>query len=904
MSTDYKRRRKDDVSQQVSSKFSASKIFSPFRTVGLVSNSTPLAITSLGQSFTITTSVGRSFQIYDASTLHLLFVSSQTPSKIQCLKSHFHYVFAAWQGAVGIFKRGRLESTIDLQQDVEIKDILVFGEYLCIASDTKLHVFKINTKNPTQNEYYTTFNLPGTLGKIRQLVHIPTYLNKLLIVTDSLMVLFNVRSSKVVYTFQEFEAEIAAVEAAPVLDIAAVATITGKVFIYNLKKAKVLFELSLNERINTMSFRTDGTAHLGIGTASGHMFFYDLNSRKRLHSVRNTHNEDSGGVSKMAFLNGQPIVVSNGGDNNLQELVFDPTITSSNTAITTPPRVLRSRGGHSKPPTTISFTDEEGHFLLSASQDQSLWNFSLRKDSQSQEFSQRVSNNKRKTSQTRENFPAITSIDYRANKQRRWDNVITAHQNTTFARTWSGDRGIIGQYKLETADKGIVKSVFITQCGNFALVGSSGGSISIYNLQSGKLKTIVSKVHKKAVTGIAVDAVNKTIISVSLDGKMALHNFKTGRLINTVQFESSATDLVMHGPLAAAAIDNLSIVVVDIATCKIVRELWGHSNRITSYDFTPDGRWIISAALDATIRTWDLPSGGCIDAVKVPSVVTCLRISPTGEWLATAHVQGVGVQLWTRKSQFAKSFAARHIDEDEINEMSMPTASGEGGVNVLEGAFDQLVNDDETNNEYGNLISSFNQLGKDLLTMSTLPRAKYNTLVHLDTIKQRNKPSEAPKKPVKLPFFLGASAEKKENEQQEAEENEHKMKGPTNGSYESKFTQLLRDDHTEFIKHLKTLSPSTTDLEIRSLRTDDDDLSEFTSFIDALTKQLVAKQDYELVQAWMAMLLRVHGDVILANGPILEASLRQWEVAQQAEAERLEALVKYCSGVLSFLRSL
>ncbi|KAA8915411.1 hypothetical protein TRICI_002444 [Trichomonascus ciferrii] len=898
-----KKRRVDNDSTG-RSKAVGSRIFAPFRTIGLVTNATPFSVTALGQSFIITASVGRTFQIFDASTLHLLFVSSpQAPGEITCLHSHFHHVFAAWGHTIGIYKRGKLQATLQLGEDVEqnegsIKSIVTIGEYLCASTDSGLYVFNVNVKNLEEAELYTSFKVPKVSGNVKSLLHMPTYLNKVVIVTDTNLLLYNVRTGKLVFTSQEFGGHISAVESSPALDTLAVATASGDVHLYNLKKDKVLFTLGVGEKINTLSFRTDGTPHLGMGTAAGDMFFYDLNARRRLHSVRGSHDEAAGGVSNIHFLAGQPIVVSGGGDNLIQELVFDQSISTTNVMVTSPPRVLRSRGGHSRPPNTISFTDEEAHFILSGSQDQSLWSFSLRKDSQSHEFSQRTSANKKnKKSSLREKFPEITSLAFEADKQRRWDNIVTAHKNTSFARTWSGERGIVGSHQLATADGQLVKSVAITQCGNFGLVGSSGGSIAVYNLQSGILRRRITKAHSKAVTGLAVDTFNRTIISCSLDGKVALHDFRTGKLINVVTLDSSATEMRLHGNLLGVVLDNLSIVVIDITTRKLVRELWGHENRITSFDFTVDGRWIISAGLDSTIRTWDIPSGGCIDAVRVPSVVTCLRVSPNGEWLATAHVQGVGIQLWTQKSQFSK-VAVRHISEDEVRDMDLPNVAGEGGANIVEGAFDE-----EDENVDTASYTSPAQLDEKLLTLSLQPRSKFNTLRNLEAIKLRNKPKEAPKAPEKAPFFLGDASEAKKRN---IERDSHDERAPLQSrpqEFESTFTRLLRErDFDELISHLKSLSPSATDMEIRSLDTYPP-LEEFVTFIDALTHQLQRKQDYELIQVWMSMLLRTHGDVILEYSDMLEASLRAWELEQRAEAQRLDSLVKYCNGVISFLRT-
>jgi hypothetical protein len=44
-----------------------SKIYQPFRAIGYVTNETPYVINNLGQTYLLTTSVGKSFQTYDVS---------------------------------------------------------------------------------------------------------------------------------------------------------------------------------------------------------------------------------------------------------------------------------------------------------------------------------------------------------------------------------------------------------------------------------------------------------------------------------------------------------------------------------------------------------------------------------------------------------------------------------------------------------------------------------------------------------------------------------------------------------------------------------------------------------------------------------------------------------------------
>lgn len=112
-----------------------------------------------------------------------------------------------------------------------------------------------------------------------------------------------------------------------------------------------------------------------------------------------------------------------------------------------------------------------------------------------------------------------------------------------------------------------------------------------------------------------------------------------------------------------------------------------------------------------------------------------------------------------------------------------------------------------------------------------------------------------------------------------------------------------------FIEHLKSLSPSSADLELRSLSTGDDDddsdsssSNELLHFIRALTARLVARRDYELTQAWMTVFLRLHFDVVMEDER-LRGALRAWKAHEEREKERLDNLVGYCGGVVGFLRS-
>ena len=789
--------------------------------------------------------------------------------------------------------------------------------------------------------------------------------------------------------------------------------------------------------ITSMSFRTDGLgagedgSKAGImataGPGDGDVTFWDLNDGGRIRGVlqgahnppTSSHGGDPSGINKIEFLPGQDVMITSGLDNSLKSWIFDANSLSAT------PRILHSRCGHAAPVTKLSFVpsnsdgaDTEGKWLMSAGRDQSLWAWSLRRDGQSTELSQGNVRKKAKNlgllgknlgterSTTLEDLkaPEITSMACSLNRDggmgasggggpvwtnttskkgpadasesnaTGWESVVTGHRGDKFARTWFWGRKKAGRWVFESGDGTEVTSVAVTSCGTFALIGSAGGSISMYNLQSGihrqkfpsslspaqarKLK--ISRAtgeagysqatngtrkfgpgegrHKKAVTGLMVDGLNRTLISCGLDGKIKFWDFQSGCLQDEIDWfpmtAIMASQYYRPSDLVALSCDDLSIRVVDTETKKLVRELWGCLGQINDFCFSNDGRWIVAASMDSVIRVWDLPTGHLINAVRTESPCTALAFSDTGEFLATAHADSVGINIWNNRTLFTH-VPTRLIKEDEIIPATAPTSSGESGEGLISAAFEDSGHDSSDESIEYNTQPTTDQLSHDLLSLSLVPRSRWQTLLHLDTIRQRNKPKEPPKPPEKAPFFLPSSLTQNTTNlppQQPPTEPSQPQPTPAERSRISKmdrtttatpFTTLLHSasssgDFSPFLTHLSSLPPSAADLEIRSLSFSSSSSSssaeddELTLFVQALTYRLRQKRDYELVQAWMAVFLRCHAESIIAGDEVgggnvgggrLRRALGEWREEQEREGRRVGDLVGYCGGVVGFLRS-
>lgn len=185
--------------------------------------------------------------------------------------------------------------------------------------------------------------------------------------------------------------------------------------------------------------------------------------------------------------------------------------------------------------------------------------------------------------------------------------------------------------------------------------------------------------------------------------------------------------------LVAFSCDDLSIRVVDLETRKLVREFWGCVGQVNDFIFSNDGRWIIAASMDSVVRIWDLPTGHLIDIFRVSSTCVSLAMSSTGEFLATAHAGSIGISLWSNRSLFMP-VSTKNMDEDLIEDVGVPTTSGESGAGLVEAAFMEVPEADEAE---GPVLTS-EQLRQDMVTLSLVPKSKWQALVHLDSIKVYN----------------------------------------------------------------------------------------------------------------------------------------------------------------------
>ncbi len=678
------------------------------------------------------------------------------------------------------------------------------------------------------------------------------------------------------------------IEQSPAVDTVAVGTEKGEVHLINIRMDLKLFTLYHDAKvksyigrkkrgITSLSFRTDasaldsGIAPLAVGQMNGSISIWDLtprsdddsdeeqqyskdSQRTLLCQMENAH---PGGVSHLTYMPQEPLLLSSGvKSNSLVMHIFDnPNHTG---------RILRQRAGHVAPPEIIRYQHSSNSGVLASMADGtdaascqilsgggkgdcSLRSFSTARSVLDREFSQGKGLTKKaqnldimKSELYLNEIIGLATSDVRS---RDWGDLVTIHKDHAMAYVWSTKRKSqhgpvlrqdgwnVSAMKIQPPKDTHASALAISSCGNFAVVGTKGGTIYKYNIQSGmprgsfprdatnqksngsrkgnivgninrttkmlERNLKIHKIHEKekdeavvklenkrekhlqsarhqnaSVVGLAVDTLNKTLISVGTDSKLILWSFVTHapHRKSPIYLTAPATKLIhtRDSDLLAIALEDYSVVVFDCSSLTIVRKFGSkestirHNAPITDLAFGPDNRKLFTSSMDGSIRVWDVPTSTCVDWMTFASAPTSLALSTTGEFLATSHLGSLGISLWCDKSYFRTVHLGVNppitpfpMDEPAAVAEDEKRNSIDNGMPLIKNSDVEIIISEENEEvEAKEKKLKANPKMKGLVTLSGLPAAHWKNLFHLELVKERNKPKEAPKKPPSAPFFL------------------------------------------------------------------------------------------------------------------------------------------------------
>lgn len=857
-----------------------SKIFSPYRALGLVSNHIPLTIRYIQRrkENLIVTTVGNSFHTYGANKLGILSVSNPHVDPINSITSDAYHVYTASGNDIYAWRRGSELKHKYSGHKAAVHCMMSFGPHLIAVDKTNvLKVWDIKAES-----LYLDMEFPPKSFEISCISHPATYLNKILIGSkQGKLQIWNLKTNKLIYTFDGWNSPVVVLEQAPAPDVMAIGLADGRIILHNLKFDETVVEFKQDwGKVTGISFRTDGNPVMVTGSEQGHVALWDLKERRLSSQLRNAHR---GPVNGIRCLPNEPLMVTSSVDNTLKMWIFDLPDGGA--------RLLRLREGASKPPLMARFHGALGDTILTAGEDSVMRTFSTVTDILNKSLGQASWNRKaakrKGVAQDTQKMPPITGFTSEVAQEQSWDNLAAIHRYLPDVTTWSISQQKMGEnrlihdrFKTKDMKRVVATCLELTMCGNYIIIGYSSGHMDKYNIQSSIFRGTFGNptAHSDAVRGVVTDGLNQFVVSGGQEGELRFWRMKDNKGVKKLPLDSGIAKMILHreSNLLAVALDDWSAQVIDIDTKNIVRKLYGHSNQITDIAFSHDSRWLVSSSLDKTIRIWDLPSGTCIDQFNIPSPTSSLTMSPVGDFLATTHTGHLGVYLWANKSCFTH-VSLRPLPEDfEAPLIPLPSMAADAsqmppkeGEEAHEEKIEENIDDDE---EY----KSPEQISEELITLANLPTSRWLNLLSLDVIKKKNKPVEPPKVPKAAPFFIptvpGLEFKLAAPEEESSKDGGgSKIRSIDSFEMLTQFGKLLKaaesgKDYEPALKLLMSMGPAAVEVEIRGLDPDiggSEDI--MIRFIEMIKYAFQTKRNFEVTQGYLGLFLKLHADFIMEN---------------------------------------
>lgn len=903
----------------------SSHLFEGYKSVGHITGPLPFIVRhgKNPQDTRILSIVGKTFHTYTPN-LTLVEVSLPHENPITMLTSDENRIFSASGRSILIWLRSgkNLQNRLDNGHQADVILVSKLGSNKLVAVDEDNNLFNWWIK---EKEILNIISFDEGAFKISAICHPLGYKDKALLGSQQGgLQLWNVTNEQCLYKYKGWDSAVTCLAQSPVQDVVGIGLEDGHVHIHNLKYDETVMKVYQEYgSITSMSFRLDNQPYLVTASNVGHLMIWNL-ERKRLSSqIRNAH---SGAISKCQFLRNESLLVTGGSDNSLKVWSMDMSDGSGN--------LLHQRVGHSDPPKCIRFYGSKGFNLLSAGGDSSLKMFHL--------YSERMNRNlgtarldaksKNKSNTTDTKLPPITKFAAEATREKDWDNIAACHEGTSIVTTWNYDKCKMGEHIISqpSFDKHGVSatSVCMTGCGNFVIIGFSNGLVFKYNIQSGIFRQYFEcgnltehRAHDGPVTGLTVDSLDLVLITGGKDSNLKLWNFKVAAILFTYELSAPIISVELHreSNLMAIALEDNHIEVMDLETRTMIRKLSTNST-ILDMTFSPDSRWLLASTEDCAIRTWDLTLGKLIDAFRLSSACTSLSISSTGEFLATAHQDSLGVNIWCNYTIYCPA-TLKIVELDQTPPLlDMPfVRCDEQASNEDQESDDRALVEMDEVKELSYV--SPQHIHESLITMSDLPTSRWKNLLNVEEIREKQliQEEERREKPIKVPFFIPVKDGLKPKLDQTAlaEYNSKKNDGGESDHLSSKIHDLMllsplaeclvecgqEQDFRRFLEQLKELGPSSTDAEIRSMGKDTCGTNQIMLlFLDAMEQALKRKLDFELVMSWLALFLKAHSDIIQTDCDVQE---RCHELLGPVRADwsRLNEKFNQIFCVLNFVRT-
>jgi mono/diheme cytochrome c family protein len=208
-----------------------------------------------------------------------------------------------------------------------------------------------------------------------------------------------------------------------------------------------------------------------------------------------------------------------------------------------------------------------------------------------------------------------------------------------------------------------VWSVAFSPDGKRLLSGSKDAALRLWDVATGReLRKFEG--HEDLVTSIAFSPDGSRALSGGFEGEVYLWDLDKDKYLKAFTLGDAARHVravafAPDGKRALVCADR-AVYVIDVTGGKVVRTLQGHTKAVVAAMFSPDGRWILSASDDRTMRLWDTATGHQVRGLGAKDHgVTSIAFGPDGKHVLSGGSDG-SVRLWEAASGKEVSALRRH----------------------------------------------------------------------------------------------------------------------------------------------------------------------------------------------------------------------------------------------------
>eukprot|EP01083_Nonionella_stella_P307346 1079846_1 len=491
--------------------------------------------------------------------------------------------------------------------------------------------------------------------------------------------------------------------------------------------------------------------------------------------------------------------------------------------------------------------------------------------------------------------------------------------------------GVIDKYNIESAlhrlqipfaHGNIVRSLHLSMFNNVLISLGGDGLIKFWNIKNGKCQHVIEEIanHNEVISRSCYDK-RSNLLAVATDNLLVyLFDGSNGSLIRKLNLNREGR-----------------------------AKYYSH---VTSMIFSPRCQWLLIATMDGSVRVYDLATGLIIDWFKFKNAVTSMSFAVNNTFLATTHCNTMGIHIWANKHHFTQPFLtkvgnkplemdktqekemdemdravaqamkdARRFDEEDSEESDDSSLLDTDLDDVLEQEQVQHEEDDEM--ELPDIAALHLTPESALITMSSNPKSIWKNMGNWDLILQRNRPSMKVKKNVEnIPFFIPTKLHHRYLEMDTAEvpkelqqnqmemdsqrkldevKQRKKILAHVQQKYEIDLIKyntcstliyfIKKGLNSSALKYLLSLNPSASDAEIHCIGINIGTAkTELMLAINFFIAQLETNRNFEHIQSFISLFLKVHCDLIIKHSKSLHFVIQKLKQLMQQKWHKINDL--------------